>query len=152
MLDSTMERHRPDALIEVLHAAQAHFGHLAPDVLRHVARGLKLPPSRVQGVATFYHSFSPIPESEHRCAVCMGTACYVKGAARVLATIERQAGLRAGQATPDGRLSLATVKCPGTCGIAPAVFLDGIPWGNQTPESASEHVKGWLEHGPRGTP
>lgn len=154
MLDATMERHRhrPDALIEVLHAAQEHFGHLAADVLRHVAQGLKLPPSRVHGVATFYHFFSLTPGSEHRCSVCMGTACYVKGAARVLAAIERQVGLRAGQATPDGRLSLATVKCPGTCGFAPAVFLDGIPWGCQTPESISEHVRGWLEHGPRRTP
>ena len=153
VLDAAMKRHRyqPDALIEVLHAAQAHFGHLAPEVLRYVTHGLKLPPSRVYGVATFYHFFSLVPKSEHSCAVCMGTACYVKGAGRVLAMIERQLGLRAGQASPDGRLSLATVECPGTCGIAPAVFLDGATLGCQTPESVREHVKGWLEDGPRRT-
>ena len=82
MLDATMKRQRfqPDALIEVLHTAQELFGYLQDDLLLYVAHGLKLPPSRVYGVATFYHFFTFAPKGEHTCVVCMGTACYVKGA------------------------------------------------------------------------
>src|SRR5690242_5519007 len=83
MIDATMKRHHhlPDALIEVLHTAQEIFGHLDHDILLYVARGLKLPPSRVYGVATFYHFFTFHPKGEHTCVVCLGTACYVKGGA-----------------------------------------------------------------------
>src|SRR5882672_8114008 len=89
ILDVTMKRHQyqPDALIEVLHKAQELFGFLDRDVLFYVARGLKQPPSRVYGVATFYHLFSLKPQGEHTCVVCMGTACFVKGADRLLRTV-----------------------------------------------------------------
>ena len=87
ILEATMKRHQyqPDALIEVLHKAQELFGYLSTDLLITIARSLKLPPSRVYGVATFYHFFSLAPQGEHSCAVCLGTACYVKGAAALLA-------------------------------------------------------------------
>ena len=77
MLDATMKRQRfqADALIEVLHTAQELFGHLEPELLLHIANNLKLPPSRVYGVATFYHFFSLTPKGAHTCVVCMGTAC-----------------------------------------------------------------------------
>src|SRR5262245_2847219 len=89
MLDATMKRHRhaPDALIEVLHTAQGLFGHLDNGLLFYVARGLKIPPSRVYGVATFYHFFTFTPKGEHTCVVCMGTACYVKGADALVACL-----------------------------------------------------------------
>src|SRR6185503_19287908 len=82
ILEATMKRlqYQPDALIEVLHKAQELFGYLSTDLLITIARSLKLPPSRVYGVATFYHFFSLAPQGEHTCAVCLGTACYVKGA------------------------------------------------------------------------
>ena len=94
ILEATMKRHQyqPDALIEVLHKAQELFGFLSTDLLITIARGLKLPPSRVYGVATFYHFFSLAPQGEHTCAVCLGTACYVKGAAALLATVEHGRG------------------------------------------------------------
>src|SRR6476619_3711072 len=81
MLDAAIRKnqHRQDALIEVLHRAQDLFGYLEVPVLRHVARSLKLPPSRVYGVATFYHLFTLQPKGEHTCVICMGTACYVQG-------------------------------------------------------------------------
>src|SRR5580692_11565415 len=87
VLDTTMKRHlfQPDALIEVLHKAQNLFGFLDSGVLLYVARGLKLPPSRVYGVATFYHLFTLKPQGEHTCVVCMGTACFVRGAEKLLA-------------------------------------------------------------------
>src|SRR6266496_4130612 len=104
ILDATMKRHqfRQDALIEVLHQAQDLFGFLETDVLVYVARGLRLPPSRVYGVATFYHLFTLKPQGRHTCVVCMGTACFVKGADRLLAALETFTGVRAGETTANG--------------------------------------------------
>ncbi len=153
VLDVTMKRHgyQQDALIEVLHKAQELFGYLEADILFYVARGLKLPPSRVYGVATFYHFFSLKPQGEHTCVVCMGTACYVKGADKLLADIEQRTGIHAGETTPDGKLSLLTARCLGACGIAPAVVLDGAVHGHVTSESLLAETKGWLTNGPVGT-
>src|SRR5690606_24219906 len=100
------------------------------------------------GVATFYHFFSLAPQGEHTCAVCLGTACFVKGAATLLAALEHEAGVKAGETTPDNRLSLMTARCLGACGIAPAVVYDGNVAGYQSPEQALEGVKGWLAHEP----
>jgi bidirectional [NiFe] hydrogenase diaphorase subunit len=153
LLDVAMKRqgYQQDALIEVLHKAQELFGYLEPDILFYVARGLKLPPSRVYGVATFYHFFSLKPQGAHTCVVCMGTACYVKGADQVLASVEQQAGIRAGETTPNGRLSLLTARCLGACGIAPAVVMDGAVRGHVTPEAVLVETKGWLTDGSPGT-
>lgn len=147
VLDITMKRNqnRPDALIEVLHKAQEAFGYLEEDVLLYIARGLKLPLSRVYGVATFYHLFSLKPSGAHTCVVCTGTACYVKGGGEVLAALEKEVGIHAGETTPDGQVSLMTARCLGACGIAPAVVFDGTVAPKQTPEAASDRVKGWLK-------
>jgi len=149
-LDATLKRwqFQQDALIEVLHKAQELFGYLGRDVLLYVARALKLPPSRVYGVATFYHLFSLRPQGKHTCVVCMGTACFVKGADRLERAVEQCAGIKAGETTPDKCLSLLTARCIGACGIAPAVVYDGTPAGHQTPEDALRLVKEWLAHGP----
>jgi bidirectional [NiFe] hydrogenase diaphorase subunit len=148
ILETHIKRHqyRADALIEVLHKAQELFGYLEDDLLLFVANRLKLPPSRVYGVATFYHFFTLKPKGRHSCVVCLGTACYVKGAAHILAAVEKAAGIRAGETTPDDNLSLVTARCIGACGLAPAVVYDGKVTGSQTPESALEQVKGWIHH------
>jgi bidirectional [NiFe] hydrogenase diaphorase subunit len=147
ILEATMKRHQyqPDALIEVLHKAQELFGFLSTDLLITIARSLKLPPSRVYGVATFYHFFSLAPQGEHTCAVCLGTACYVKGAATLLATVEHEAGIKAGATTADNRLSLMTARCLGACGIAPAVVIDGEVAGHVTTEKLAEQVREMLK-------
>ena len=149
ILDVTMKRQQfqPDALIEVLHKAQDLFGFLETDVLYYVARNLKLPPSRVFGVATFYHLFSLKPQGAHTCVVCMGTACFVKGADRLLAAVEERAHIKAGETTPDKQMSLLTARCIGACGIAPAVVYDGVTAGHQSSADILQHVKGWLNHG-----
>lgn len=146
LLEATMKRHQyqADALIEVLHTAQELFGYLDTDLLLHVAHSLRVPPSRVFGVATFYHFFSLKPQGEHTCVVCMGTACYVKGAANLVAAVEGLCSIKAGETTPNGKVSLLTARCLGACGIAPAVVLDGEVVGHATPESLSARVKGWL--------
>jgi bidirectional [NiFe] hydrogenase diaphorase subunit len=146
ILDTTMKRHQyqPDALIEVLHKAQELFGYLEPDLLLYVARGLKLPPSRVYGVATFYHLFTLKPQGEHTCVVCMGTACFVRGAEKLLAAVHQLTHINPGETTKDRKLSLMTARCIGACGIAPAVVYDRTTAGQQTPELLLQHLRGWL--------
>ena len=149
ILEAHMKKHqyRHDALIEVLHKAQELFGFLDDDLLLFVAYRLKLPASRVYGVATFYHFFTLKPQGKHTCVVCLGTACYVKGSNKVLAAVEEKAKIKAGETTPDGQLSLLTARCIGACGIAPAVVYDGTVTPRQTPETALEHLKGWMPNG-----
>lgn len=149
LLEAAMKRHQyqPDALIEVLHTAQELYGYLEDDMMLHIAHSLRVPPSRVYGVATFYHFFSLKPQGEHACVVCLGTACYVKGGQKIVSAVEKLAGLKAGTTTPDNNLSLMTVRCLGACGIAPAVVYDGVVAGQQTPESVTDRVKGWLSDG-----
>src|SRR5512137_1381928 len=149
ILEVHMKKHqfRHDALIEVLHKAQELFGYLEDDLLLFVSYKLKLPPSRVYGVATFYHFFQLKPQGQHACVVCMGTACYVRGADKVLAAIEEKARIKAGETTGDNQMSLLTARCIGACGIAPAVVYDGTVTPRQTPEAALERVKGWIDHG-----
>ena len=149
ILDTAMKRHqhKADALIEILHTAQELFGFLENDLLLYIAHGLKLPPSRVYGVATFYHFFRLKPKGKHTCVVCMGTACYVKGADKVLAAVEEHTGIKAGETTADNQVSILTARCIGACGIAPAVVFDQAVTARQTPESALNQVKAWMQHG-----
>jgi bidirectional [NiFe] hydrogenase diaphorase subunit len=148
ILETQMKRYqfKQDALIEVLHKAQELFGYLDDGLLLFVAHTLKLPPSRVYGVATFYHHFTLKPKGEHTCVICMGTACYVKGADQVLATLEEHAKIKAGETTPDGKFSLLTARCIGACGIAPAVVYDGTVTPRQSAQDALNKVKGWVQH------
>ena len=121
-----MSRHQysGDALIEVLHTAQELFGFLSPPLLKTIAHKLRLPPSRVLGVASFYHFFSLKPKGEHTFTVCLGTACYVAGALGLIETLERRC-CKAGHTTPDGKVSVEPARCIGSCGLAPAVIYDG---------------------------
>jgi len=142
VIDVTIKRHHdsPEALIEVLHKAQESFGYLEEEVLEYIARGLKLPLSQVYGVATFYHLFSLKPGGKHTCIVCMGTACYVKGGGKIIATLEEKLGVKVGETTADGEVSLLAARCIGACGIAPAVVFDGTVAGKQTSESTWEKI------------
>lgn len=146
ILEVHMKKHqfRQDALIEVLHKAQELFGYLEDDLLLFIAIKLKLPPSRVYGVATFYHFFQLKPQGEHTCVVCLGTACYVKGADKISSRIQEEYKIKAGETTPDKKLSLLTARCIGACGIAPAVTYDGQVAAKQTPEAALEKIKNWM--------
>lgn len=136
--------YEPHALIETLHAVQEAFGFLETDALKWVAKSLRVPPSRVYGVATFYNFFTLKPQGAHTCVVCLGTACYVKGASHILEAIQKFALIKSGETTPDKQLSLLTARCIGACGIAPTVVYDGAPAGRLTPEQAVEKLKGFL--------
>lgn len=124
---------KPDGLIEVLHAVQEAFGYLDRDALAYVGASLRVPPSKVFGVATFYSYFTLKPAGEHTCVVCTGTACYITGAAGLLAAVKAEFGVTPGETTADGRLSLLTARCVGACSLAPVVVVDGETSGRLTP-------------------
>ncbi len=133
LIDKSLKKSQfqQDALIEVLHAAQETFGHLDEEILDYVSLQLKLPPSWVYGVATFYNFFSLDPQGEHVCVVCMGTACYVKGAGEIVASLEAEFNVKAGTTTADGNLTLLTARCLGNCSLAPMLTLDGKVHGKE---------------------
>ncbi len=116
---------RPQALIEALHAAQEAFGFLDTDALDYIGDTLRVPHSRVYGVATFYSFFTLKPQGEHTCVVCTGTACYINGAKDILVGLDSRLGIKPRETTPDGKVSLLTARCLGACSLAPAVIVDG---------------------------
>lgn len=147
LIDKKLKRVRfePDQLIEVLHDAQHVFGHLSRDVLVYVARGLRLPPSRVFGVATFYHLFHLEPQGEHSATVCMGTACFVKGAGDIVAGVGAALGIGDGETTEDGKITLSSARCLGSCGLAPVVLIDGEVLGHEDTASTLEALRARIE-------
>ena len=154
VIDRTLKRfqYQQDALIEVLHTAQEAFGFLSEDLLVYVARQLKLPLSWVFGVATFYHFFSLKPQGVHNCTICLGTACYVKNAADLIATLRQHFGIEPGQMTPDKQFSLSTARCLGSCGLAPVVLLDGNVVGRAGAESLLAQVQATLSASNQSSP
>lgn len=136
--------YQQDSLIEVLHIAQESFGYLSEPVMDHIARQLKLPLSWVYGVASFYHFFSFAEAAKHTCVVCTGTACYVEGAQAIINLLEQEIGIKVGETTADGRFNLVNFRCPGSCGLAPILVLDGEMMGRQTPENVLDQVRALL--------
>jgi bidirectional [NiFe] hydrogenase diaphorase subunit len=135
IVETRMRRlgNRPDALIEALHSAQEAFGYLDDDALRYISESLSIPPSKVFGVATFYHHFTLKPHGEHTCVICTGTACYINGAAEILTAIRTGLGVKPRETTVDGKLSLLTARCLGACSLAPAAIVDGEMQGRVNP-------------------
>jgi bidirectional [NiFe] hydrogenase diaphorase subunit len=131
----------PSSLIEVLHSIQEAFGYLEDGSLRYVSASLHVPPSKVYGVATFYHFFTMRPPGKHTCVVCTGTACYIKGAPGLLKAIEHNLGIKQGETTPDGEISVLTARCLGSCGLAPAAVFDGQVAGKLEPNGILERIE-----------
>lgn len=120
------------ALIEVLHRAQHIFGYLPEEVQAFVAEKLNVPTSKVYGVVSFYSYFTTEPRGEFVVNICMGTACFVRGAANVLAEVEKQLGIKSGQTTPDGKFTIDVLRCVGACGLAPVVTINDRVYGHVT--------------------
>jgi bidirectional [NiFe] hydrogenase diaphorase subunit len=131
------------ALIETLHTVQSSFGYLDDVAIRFVAQSLRVPLSQAYGVATFYHYFSLKPPGRHTVTVCAGTACYIKGADKLIATAEKRLGIAPGQTTKDGNISLMTARCVGACSRAPVVLADGIITGEATDELMLAQLERW---------
>ena len=132
------------ALIETLHVAQETFGYLDKDALKLIAKRLRVPYSKVYGVATFYHHFTLKPQGKHSVVVCLGTACYIKGSQKILKAIEEKFHIKVGQTTQDGQLSLVCARCVGSCSIAPVVIYDDQINGKTTLEEALQKTEGML--------
>mgnify|MGYP002593094552 CR=1 FL=1 len=113
----------PGELINILHAAQGIFGYLPREVQEIIAGRLHIPVSRVYGVVTFYSFFTMTPKGKYPISVCLGTACYVRGAEKVLDEFQRQLEIKVGETTPDGLFSLDCLRCVGACGLAPVVTI-----------------------------
>lgn len=143
MLDKSMRRSRyaQDQLIELLHVAQDIFGYLSDDVLTYLAQHLRLPPSQVYGVATFYALFGFDPPGEHTCTVCTGTACFVKGADDIVRALTDEFHMLPGETSADGRLTMSTARCLGSCGLAPVTVVDGEVHGQQEPGAVLAAVR-----------
>ncbi len=148
IVDATMRRngHQGHALIETLHSMQESFGYLGPEGLRYVAESLKIPLSQAYGAATFYHFFTMKPPGRHTCVVCTGTACYIKGATALLKAIEEQFGIKPGETTPDGELSLLTARCVGSCSIAPVGVFDKDVVGKLSPAGMAQRAGKCCHH------
>lgn len=134
-------RHDPGDLVDILHDLQAELGFLPEQALRAAGEHLGLPAPQVYGVVTFYHGFRTEPRGRHTCTVCVGTACHVRGAPRLLEQLERDTGLGAGETAADLSLTVEEVGCVGACALGPLVILDGEYSGHMTSTRLSRLVK-----------
>jgi len=125
-------------LINVLHKAQHLFGYLPAEVQEVIAKELKTSVAHVYGVVSFYSFFTMTPKGEHPISICMGTACYVRGAEKVLDEFKRILKVKVGETTEDGKFSLSCLRCVGACGLAPVVMVGEKVYGRVAPDGVKD--------------
>jgi len=125
-------------LIPILQEAQEELGYLPSEVMQRIAKFLRLPESAVYGVSTFYAQFKLTPTGKRIVKVCRGTACYVRGGARILNEVEKQLGIKPGETTDDLEYSLESIACFGSCALAPVVVVDKTVYGRVTPTKVEQ--------------
>ena len=125
-------------LINVLHKTQSTLGYLPAEVQEVVARELNTSTAHVYGVVTFYSFFTMTPKGEFPISICLGTACYVRGAEKVLDEFKRELKITVGETTPDGKFSLSCLRCVGACGLAPVVMVGDKVYGRVAPDGIKE--------------
>ena len=128
------------ALIEILHKAQEIFGYLPRDVQLFVARKLGIPGAEVFGVVSFYSYFNLKPMGKHTISVCMGTACFVRGADKIINKMKSSLGIESNEMTEDGVFSLKDVRCIGACGLAPVILVDDKVYGRVKEDEVEEII------------
>lgn len=128
----------PGNLIPVLHAVQSKIGYLPIDAQNYIARTLKVPLSKVYGVVTFYSLFSTEPKGKHTIGICLGTACYVKGAEKIVDKIKEELNIKIGETTKDKKFTMTITRCLGTCSMAPVIMIDDKIYGNVTTNMVPE--------------
>ncbi|MDX9942457.1 MAG: NADH-quinone oxidoreductase subunit NuoE [Bacteroidales bacterium] len=131
----------PGELINVLHKTQEFFGYLPAEVQEEVALGLNIPVAKVYGVVTFYSFFTMLPKGRYPISICTGTACYVRGAEKVLDEFKRILKVSVGETTPDGKFSLTCLRCVGACGLAPVVMVGDKTYGRVTTDGVKDILK-----------
>ncbi|MCX8064317.1 MAG: NADH-quinone oxidoreductase subunit NuoE [Candidatus Hydrogenedentes bacterium] len=140
--EAQREPHPESKLIKVLQLVQEHYGYLGKTQMDAVAQLMQIPTAKVSGVATFYHYFRLVPRGKYMIRICLGTACYVKGAERVVEKLKEELGIHFGETTKDGLFSLEGTRCLGCCGLAPVVEINGEVFGQVTPDK----IPAILEH------
>ncbi|HDP75932.1 MAG TPA: NADH-quinone oxidoreductase subunit NuoE [Bacteroidales bacterium] len=135
----------PGELINVLHKTQETFGYLPAEVQEVVAVELNISVAKVYGVVTFYSFFTMIPKGKHPISICTGTACYVRGAEKVLDEFKRILNVKVGETTPDGKFSLNCLRCVGACGLAPVVLIGEKVYGRVSPDGVKNIIKEYEE-------
>ncbi|MBU5483391.1 NADH-quinone oxidoreductase subunit NuoE [Clostridium sp. MSJ-11] len=138
-------RNKEDALIAVLHRAQKIFGYLPREVQNFIAEKLNVPVSKVYGVVTFYSYFNTEPKGKYVISVCMGTACFVRGAGDVLHEFENKLELKTGETTADGMFTLDALRCVGACGLAPVVTINDKVYGHVTKDQVGKLLEDYKE-------
>ncbi len=133
--------HPESQLIAILHRAQELYGYLDRAVMDEISLSMNIPTAHIWGVATFYHYFNLKPKGKHSISLCLGTACYVKGASGVLDAIKRELKVEVGDTTEDGFFTLQETRCLGTCGLAPVMMVDDKIYGNLTSKKAVDILK-----------
>jgi NADP-reducing hydrogenase subunit HndA len=133
------------ALIPVLHEAQEIYGYLPLHVQKAISEGLNVPLSEIYGVVTFYTQFSLEPKGEYKIQLCLGTACYVKGAGKILDKLKEKLGIDVGNCTEDGKFSLEACRCIGACGLAPVMTINEDVYGRLTPEDIDGIIDTYLK-------
>ena len=127
-------------LINILHKAQSLFGYLPAELQEIIASELKVSVAHVYGVVTFYSFFTMTPKGEHPISVCLGTACFVRGADKVLEEFKKELRIQVGETTTDGKFSLSCLRCVGACGLAPVVMVGDKVFGRVSPEGVKEII------------
>lgn len=127
-------------LINVLHKTQGTFGYLPAEIQEVVAKELNLPVAKVYGVVTFYSFFTMLPKGKHPISICTGTACYVRGAEKVLEEFKKELEVQVGETTGDGKFSISCLRCVGACGLAPVVMVGDKTYGRVAPEMVKDII------------
>jgi len=143
MIDQIIAKHdsKASSLIQILLDIQSEHHWLPKEALVRVSDNLKVPMSQIKHITTFYKSFSLVPKGRHEVHVCMGTACHVRGAQRVLDTVQDQIGIKPGETDVDLKFSLETVNCLGCCALGPVMVVDGEYHGNIVPSQLEAVLK-----------
>jgi NADH-quinone oxidoreductase subunit E len=138
-----IERHRGhnSPLMYILQDLQKEFNYLPKEALQQVSKTLEIPMSRIYALASFFHAFSLEPRGKHVCSVCMGTACHVRGAQRILDNLELELGVKAGHTSKDMKFTVETVNCVGACAIGPVLIVNEEYHGNMTTPKLSKVLK-----------
>lgn len=131
---------QPGELINILHKTQGTFGYLPAEVQEVVAEKLDIPSAKVYGVVTFYSFFTMIPRGQYPVSVCTGTACYVRGAEKVLQEFKEQLNIQVGETSGDGKFSLSCLRCVGACGLAPVVLIGDKTYGRVAPDDVADII------------
>ncbi|PLW95099.1 MAG: NADH-quinone oxidoreductase subunit NuoE [Marinilabiliales bacterium] len=135
----------PGELINVLHKAQEIFGYLPSEVQEVIAHELKVPVAKVYGVVTFYSFFTMTPKGKFPISICTGTACYVRGAEKVLDEFKKELNIQVGDTTADGKFSLSCLRCVGACGLAPVVLIGEKTYGRVAPDDVKQIIKEYMD-------